>query len=318
MQLHMFPLDPELVRLQLERAKLQTAVLSKNTLISYGYDWAMFTAWCLTMGRAALPASPETVALYLTAILSEGLKVVTASRRGCAIAHHHRGSGLLSPITTEIHELLLGAQRSRCEQPRQMRPLSVAQLREISKALAAKGTNAAIRDRAVLVMGFASALRRSSLAALMIEDIEFTARGFIIQVRREKNDQQGRGRLIGVPPGKRAATCPVRCLRAWLKIRGRRPGPLFFRLDGNSKGKAMDGEGVERIVKRGVKLIGLDPRDRWSAHSLRSGFVTAAGEAGIGDLLIAAQTGHQNMAVLRKYFRRTELFRSNPCALLGL
>jgi len=317
-QLPLFPISPEIHRLQIERLKLQGARLAPNTISGYRYDWAMFLAWCARMDRPWLPASPETVALYLTGLLDQGKKISTARRRCCAIVHYHRRESLASPITPEIYELLTCAQRQRGEQPRQMRPISVAELREISILLAADDTPVSLRNRAILVVGFASALRRSNIAALELADVEFAPEGVIIAVHREKQDQEGRGRLIGLPRGQHPETCPVRCLWDWLARRGGHPGPLFPRLDRARAGAAMDGECVCRVVKRCVARIGLDPRDRWGAHSLRAGFITAAGENGAGEFLIAAQTGHRSMAVLRRYFRRSQLFRSNACAAVGL
>lgn len=319
MQLHPFPADTELARLQLERAKLQTSVLSKSTITSYAYDFALFAAWCKLRALAAMPATPETVSLYLTAILIDGRKVATARRRAASIAYQHRGKGLPSPVTQEVCGLLTGAQRFRREKPRQMRPLSVAQLGEISKAFARqKQSKTAIRDRAITVVAYCSALRRANLAALHLSDIEFTAEGFIISVGREKNHQDGAGRYIGVPRGKHRATCPVRCLRAWLKARGDSPGALFCRVLRPYVGQAIRGETVEHAIKRGVALIGLDPRDRWAPHSCRAGLVSAAIEAGTGDYIIISQTGHAKPAGLRDYYRRANLFQANACFGIGL
>lgn len=291
---------------------------ARNTEVGYAYDWKMFIGWCEQNALNSLPAQTQTVATYLAAILKAGRKVTTARRRCCAIAHYHRQAGLPNPITRDVKESLAQVQRARRERPRQMRPLGVEDLRRISQRLAALGTPTAMRDRAILVVGFASALRRSSIAELMLEDIEFTKEGFIISVRAEKQDQKGRGRLIGIPRGAHLATCPVLCLGGWLQLRGTQAGPLFPRLDRKHELLPMDGECVYRVVKKCVALIGIDPDDHIGGHSLRAGFVTAAGEAGATDLLIAAQTGHRTLAMVRRYFRQTSLFKGNACGLLGL
>lgn len=308
-----------IAKLYLERGRFTGALLARNTEIGYGYDWRAFQRWCAGMQRVALPASPETVSLYLTDQLQKGKKVSTAMRRASAIGHQHRAEGMTSPFTSEVRQLLEGARRLRNEPLRQMRPISLEHLRAIAEKLLGLKTTIAIRNRAVLIVGFASALRRSNLAALTLDDVEIEDRGIIVHVRREKQDQEGKGRLIGLPRGKHVATCPVRALRAWLSYRGWAPGPLFTRLDWGHEGEGlpMRGETIARTVKACVRLIGLDA-GMYGGHSLRAGFVTAAGEAGVGELLIADQTGHRSMSVLRRYFRRSDLFRTNACSSIGL
>lgn len=284
-----------------------------NTELGYSYDWRNFRRWCEGCGREPLPASVETVTLYLTDQLVSGKKVSTVTRRAAALAHMHKTGGVEWIAATAVRYLLEAAQRARRERPRQMAPLSLDHLREIAAMLGRDGTPDALRDRAVLVVGFGSALRRSSLVALLTTDVEFVPSGLIVNVRHEKQDQGGKGRLVGLPAGACADTCPVRCLRAWLEVRqGSTPGPLF-----TNRGRGMRPDAVARIVKRSVERLGLDSSE-YAGHSLRAGFVTAAGEAGAGELVIAAQTGHRSMDVLRRYFRRRDLWRANACAMLGL
>jgi len=309
--------ETELGRLRAAGEVLRKGLVSPVTILGYTYDWAMFTAWSSAAGRQSLPASAETVSLYLTDLLEQGKKITTARRRKCAIVYEHRARGFASPATAEVTQLLTGAQRIRAEKPRQMRALTVKQLRAMSIDLEKLGTDVAIRNRAILVVGFASALRRSNLAALNLDDVEFCAKGLILSVNREKNDPEAKGRLLAIPRGKHANTCPVRTLRAWLRRRGGAHGPLFPRLDPKHEGQRMDGECIWRVVKKCVARIGIDPADRWGAHSMRAGMISAAGEADVGVLRIGAYT-NQSPEIVRRYFRRQELWRNNPCAQLGL
>jgi len=310
LQLHLIP---EVEPLIAERNRLRQALHAQNTERGYSYDWASYEVWCARKERRALPATPETVSLYLTGLITRGLKVATATRHAAAIVHHHRFAGFDSPATEQVWGLLKAAQRLRNEQPKQKRALTMAELRAIAARLTAKGTPRAIRDRAILVVGFASALRRSNLCALMLDDLEFQEQGIVLRIRREKQDQNGRGRLIGIPPGQHDETCPVRCLRAWLSVRGSHPGALFT----GGKGQPLRPCRIAALVQANVARLGLDPQ-QYGAHSLRAGFITEAGEAGASELLIAAQTGHRSMDTLRRYFRRRDLFKANACSLIGL
>jgi len=300
------------------RAKLKQALLATNTRRGYHFDWQAFCRWCDQVEMPALPASEETVSLHVTAMLSRGRKVSTVRRRIAVIAHMHRAHELTSPVTSEVRELLRAARRSRCEQLRQVEPLSLADLRRISHALRVDGSTIALRDRAVLVVGFASALRSANLVALEIQDVEFCARGLVMEVRREKTDQEGRGRLVGLPRGRHLDTCPVRTLTTWLAVRGNEPGPVFSRLDtwGN-RAIALQPERICQIVQRAVARIGLDAT-KYGSHSLRAGCITEAGEANLELLAIAAHTGHRDLATLRRYFRHRDVWKGNICAALGL
>jgi integrase len=311
------PIRP-LHELHAERGRLAGAVVATNTVLGYGFDWRAFGRWCGKLGASDLPASPETVSLYATDMLMRELKVVTVRRHLSAIAFKHRQAGLPVPVTSAILAVLSGAKRLRAEWPRQVLPLSVAEIRQISEVLYGVGTPKALRDRAILVIGIASALRAINLATMDLADIERSGENYVVQVRREKWDRQSRGRLIGLPAGAHFHTCPVRCLDAWLAVRRPfGPGPLFTRLDNRAKTFELQPERICILVKDAVARIGLDPT-LYGSHSLRSGLVTAAGEAGAGELVIMAQTGHRSSQVLQRYFRRTNLFKANAAAMIGL
>ena len=320
MQLPLFPIDITELALRTERQKFEAALLASQTVIGYRYDWTLFQAWCSRMNRAPLPAGAETVSLFLTEQLFAGQKVATVRRRYHAIAHYHRiHCQTESPWRIEALNLLRGAQRLRREKPRKMRPITVADVHSMAKALADDCTPIGVRDRAIILTGFTSALRSASLAALTLDDIEFPKEGMILTIPREKQDQECRGRAIGIPFAKSPACCAVRAVKAWLAVRpaDKPTRALFVGLGRHNYAGAMQTEAIHRLVKRHVAQIGLDPTD-YGSHSMRAGFIVAAGEAGVPDLLIADQTGHRDMDCLRRYFRKARLFHRNPCAALDL
>lgn len=298
-----------------ERRKILEAALAPNTRRGYRYDWAVFRKWCEGEHLEALPAIPETVEAYVIAAL-ERHKLSTIVRRVAAVGAMHRANHQPTPVTPALRALLACARRLRTETIHQVRPLAIADVRRISQQLAGRTTAAAQRDRAIVVIGFCSGLRGASLATLMLADVQFVPKGFVLNIRREKQDQLGKGRLIGLPHGKDPNTCPVRVLADWLKHRGLEAGPLFTRLVGDCQ-KPLQAERICQLVQGAVEAIGLDPRE-YGSHSLRSGLITECGERGVGELLIASQTGHRDMSTLRRYFRRRDLFKSNACDSLDL
>ena len=177
----------------------------------------------------------------------------------------------------------------------------------------------ACRDRALLLLGFAGAMRRSELVALDVADVVETADGLIVTIRRSKTDQEGQGRKIGIPYGSKLATCPVRSLRAW-KVRAKiTEGPLFRQV--NRHGKVLEGRLGDRtvalVVKRAVAATGVDAAS-YAGHSLRAGLATAAAMAGVSERVIQGQTGHKSLPILRRYIREGSLFRENAAAEVGL
>jgi len=175
------------------------------------------------------------------------------------------------------------------------------------------------RDRALLLLAFASALRRSEIVSLDVEDVVFVVRGIEVRLRRSKTDQEGAGRVIGVPYGANADTCPVRSVQAWLSRSGVQDGPLFRAIDrhGRISDGRMDGGSVARIIKRMASEAGHDPKG-FGAHSTRAGMITSATAGGATEEAIARITGHQSTQVLRSYVRRASLFDGNAAANLGL
>lgn len=308
--------EDELVNLRNERARLFKGLLARNTQNGYRYDFQGFIAWCEKVKASAVPASTETISLYVTDQLLRGSKIATVRRRLAALTHVHRCLNHPPPVTSEILNLLKGARRLSMEQPRQVAPLTLDNVRTISLLLTAEDTGLAFRNRALLVAGFGSALRSSNLASLKLADLEFTEKGLLLRIRRSKTDQEGKGALVGLPHGKHPETCPVRCLLSWIERRGSFPGPVFTRFDGHPpRDRALQPERISQVVQELVARIGLDPT-KYGGHSLRAGLITALAEAGASDLTISRQSLHRDMATLRRYVRPMDVFRNNPCELL--
>lgn len=290
-----------------------TASRSERTRDAYRMQWSQFTAWCERAGCASLPAAPETVALYLTARAQEGRKVSTLAQALAAISQAHQMAGHASPRSTPVvREAFKGIRRVHGAAPSQKAPLLGAQLRAMSRAL--PSTLAGARDRALLLVGFAGAFRRSELVALEVRDLAFTSEGLTVTLRRSKTDQEGQGRKVGLPYGSAAAVCPVRSLKAWLELAGLGEGPVFRSVDRHGNlGGALSGRDVARIVKRTAEAAGLEAKD-FSGHSLRAGLATSAAKAGKAAHAIMKQTGHRSVAMVQKYIRDAELFTDNAAA----
>lgn len=289
-----------------------------NTLKAYRNDWAHFARWCAGYGLEALPASPETVARYLTA-QANAMKVSTLRRRLSAISQVHEAKGYrpLSVRHEPLKSVWAGIRRVHGVAPHGKAPVRTADIQAMVAQLPASALG--VRDRALLLIGFAGAFRRSELVGLMRADVRSTSDGLTIQLRRSKTDQEGAGRLVGIPYGSHRATCPVRSLEAWLEVAGITEGPLFRPINrhGQIHPGALSDKAVALIVKRWAAAAGLDP-SQYAGHSLRAGLATSAAQAGVAERVIMAQTGHRSAEMVRRYIREGSLFRENAAAEVGL
>jgi integrase len=175
------------------------------------------------------------------------------------------------------------------------------------------------RDRALLLLGFAGAFRRSELTSLNHQDLAFTPDGLVVLLRRCKTDQEAQGRKIGIPYGSNPETCPVRAVQAWLAASGITSGPIFRHVDRHGKLRAgrLSGYAVALVVKRHAEAAGLDAA-KFAGHSLRAGLATSAAIGGASERAIMAQTGHRSVNMVRRYIRDGNLFRENAAARAGL
>lgn len=304
--------SPELVQRVRDYA---AAAKSPATRRAYARHWTAFTAWCASSSHPALPAAPGTVALYASSMAAAGRKVATIEQAMAAISAAHGAAGHPSPRDdANLRAALRGIRRELRTAQREAAPVLAEHLHLVLGKLSTS-TRQGLRDRALLLVGFAGAFRRSELVALEVRDAAFTTDGLELAIRRSKTDQEGRGRLVALSYSGNPAACPVRALRAWLAAACITEGPLFRRVTRHEAvgPRALSDRSVSDIVKRSVAAVGLDG-SLYSGHSLRAGFVTQAKLKRKDEAAIMRQTGHRSVAMVRKYDRRVDLWRDNASA----
>jgi integrase len=282
-----------------------------STRRGYRSDLAHFTAWCEVRAIAALPAEPATVARYLADLAEQGYKVATLERRIAAISQAHQAREFDTPTRSlAVRKVFAGIRRAHGVAQAAKAPVLPDDLRAMLAHL--DDSLSGRRDRALLLLGFAGAFRRSELVGLTVEDLERRRDGLVVTLRRSKTDQEGQGTRKGIPRGRDKALCPVRAVEAWQAAAGIADGPLFRPIDrhGNVGAAALAPHHVARLVKRLAAACGLDP-DAYGGHSLRAGLVTAAAQAGAEERDIMRQTGHRSERTVRRYIREANLFRGN-------
>lgn len=317
-------------------AEFATRARAENTRRAYRADWAHFMDWCAKFGAQSLPADPRLVARYLTAHAGPGedqLKVSTLRRRLSAIQHFHREAGQdFDTRHRELRDVWSGIRRTYGTQPTVKAPTVTEELRALLEPL---GTERLIdlRDRALLLIGFAGCYRRSELVGLDVAHVARHRDGLVLTTARSKTDQEGAGTEKGIPFGVHAETCPVSALTRWLDVADITEGPLFREVTrhGRVMPRRLSDRAVALVVKRAVAEArrvaltrgqwglaeSLDPR-RYAGHSLRAGFITSAAAAGVPTHDIMRQSDHKREETLRRYIRHATVFRQNAAAKVGL
>lgn len=278
--------------------------LSENTRRAYATDVAHFQAW-----GGSIPATDITIAKYV-AEHADTLSVATLCRRIATISKAHTANGLSSPTRSElVRSTIRGVKRSRGTAQVEAKPLLLDGLFAVLERMG--DDIKSIRDRALLLIGFAGGFRRSELVGLNVNDIEHVRQGIVVLLRRSKTDQEGNGRKIAIPFG-RTRWCPVTALDHWLSRAAIDAGPIFLGVNrhGHLSEQRLSAEAVSLVVKERVADANIDP-SRFSGHSLRAGFATSAAIAGASAWKIRAQTGHASDAMLARYIRDTDLFANN-------
>jgi integrase len=292
------------------------AAKSPATLRAYRTDFEDFVRFCAEHDLPHLPATPTTVALYI-ANRASSLRSATITRRLTSITKAHQAAGFEESPSSSHHfvvsETLKGIRRSIGTAQEGKAPLLTADIRRI--VASCPQTLSGLRDRALILVGYAGAFRRSELAAIDFAHISLTADGLVIDLHRSKTDQEAAGRKVGIPFGKEEATRPVRALRQWFAESGITAGAVFRGVNRHGKlsRRGLHKDCVGWILKRAARRAGLKP-EPLGGHSLRAGCVTQAAMNGVSERDIMRQTGHKSAEMLARYIRIGEMFTRNAAA----
>ena len=289
-----------------------------NTTKAYNTDIRHFVTWCEANNLLALPAEPSTLALYVSDMAEGVSKPSTIRRRLSAIKMFSEAKGLQNPAANELVKTTMqGIQRQKGVAPVQKKPALIDDIQKMLKVL--PDNLIGLRDKALLLLGFAGAFRRSELVALNVEDLEFNKGGLVVKLRRSKTDQKGEGIKKGIPYGSNLPTCPVRTLKDWLEESKIESSAIFHSIKkgGVLQDKRLSDKDVARIVKRTAQKAGLNPDD-FAGHSLRAGFATQAAINMARFDKIMDQGGWKSELTVKRYIRDGNIFRDNAASKLGL
>lgn len=285
---------------------------SAATWRAYEADWRAFQGWCSRVDLQPLPATPHTVALFLAAEAKLGRAPSTLGRRLAAIRLMHIGARHPSPHDAiEVDEVLRGIRRTWKRPKAQKAPAVDGEITQMVDAVEPQ-TLRGLRDRALLLLGFAGAFRRSELVALDAEHVTRRAEGLSILIASSKTDQEGLGQVVAIPRVTGSPYCPVQAVLDWMTVAGITTGPVFRRLHrGDTVGKSrLSPQSVALIIKDLAGKVGLDA-SRYAGHSLRSGFLTSAARNHASIFKMADQSRHKSLDVLREYVRNEERFEDH-------
>ena len=287
--------------LELETLKNLKSSKASNTLRAYKADYKDFVLFCTKHGFKSMPSEPKIVSLYLTH-LSQTSKFSTLKRRLASISVIHKLSGhYIDTKHPMITENLMGIKRVKGSYQKAKKPILISDLKLIIHVIDKdKNEKRRLKNRALILIGFAGGFRRSELVAIDYEDIDFVNEGVKIFVKRSKTDQSGEGMTKGIPYFSNSDCCPVISLKNWIKKSEIKSGKIFN----------MSDKGVALTIKKYTAIAGLDS-NKYSGHSLRSGFATSTAELGAEERSIMAMTGHKTTQMVRRYIQEANLFKNN-------
>lgn len=310
--------DTQVARLTAEELARQTATYFKkgiegadNTRLAYTSDIIQLKEWLTTNGLGDFPISPATLATYLSDLASIH-KWSTLTRRLAAVRKWHRLHKQPDPGSDEAVKIVLeGIKRTIGTEPEQAPAFEIDAYKSFVRAIPATPTG--MRDRALLLIGFAGAFRRSELTDLNLEGVQFTREGAILSYQGSKTNQYGRTEQKALFFSPDPDSCPVRALQDYMNLLDRTSGPLFVRI---RKGDQITSDRLsdKQVARTTKQYLG----NAYSAHSLRASFVTIAKLNGADDSQIMQQTKHKTRTMIDRYTRVQQIVKHNAAMKLGL
>ena len=283
-----------------------------NTQRAYRADLKDFNGWCTTSGQIPFPVSPETLAAYVSH-LADTCKWATINRRLAAISKLHQLNNSETPTQNRIFRIVMeGIKRTKGIRQKQAPAFRLNILKQLLRDFDTE-FNANLRNKALLLLGFTGAFRRSELVALNVEDLDFTDEGLIISLQKSKTNQYGDYEEKAIFYSPEAILCPVRTLKAWIQKLNKTSDALFVRV---RKGDRITSD---RLTDKTVNdLVKTYFGEEFSAHSLRASFITIAKINGADDSEIMRQSKHKTSAMIQRYTRIEDIKKHNAAMKLGL
>lgn len=284
---------------------LLEAALAPNTRRVYAARWRAWEAFCGSLGVPAVPGRPEALVAFLTASVTAGRSIswINQARAAIRLAHEH----VQQPSPTDhpvVRAAIRGARRLHGQPAQGKAPVALAMLRRVVEAIPRTGL-LALRDRALILLGWWSACRRSELVGVHVEHLTESDEGLVLLVPRSKTDTQGRGADVAIPRATTRALCACEAVRAWREASAIEKGPLFRAVHGPRVGtEPLTAEMIAKVVQRRAARVGVDPRSL-GAHSLRAGFATEAAIQGRPLDGIRDHLRHGSVATTLRYVRRS-------------
>jgi len=288
---------------------------ANNTLRAYKSDFHDFGLFCVKNSFKPLPTEPRIVSLYLTYLSAKNIKISTIKRRLVSIGVVHKLKGhYLDTKHPSIIENIMGIKRRKGTIQKAKKPLLINNLKKLINVIDNQKKNEIkiLRDRSIILIGFAGGFRRNEIVSLDCDDLEFVSEGLKIRLKRSKTDQYGEGTMKGIPYFDNLQYCPVISIQKWIEVSKINSGPLFRRFikGSNLSENRLSDQTVAILIKDYLELAGIDSKN-YSGHSLRSGFATTAAEAGVEERSIMAMTGHKSTEMVRRYIKEANVFKNN-------